>query len=45
MNLKIGDRVGEYKLVKILPDRIALEAMEDTFEVLLSDPNKPKQRI
>jgi len=45
MILKIGDRVGEYKLVKILPDRIALEAMEDTFEDLLYDPNKPKQRI
>ena len=45
MNLKIGDRIGEYKLVKILPDRIALEAMEDTFEVLLYDPNKPKQRV
>jgi hypothetical protein len=45
MTLKIGDRVGGYKLSKILPDRIALEAMEDTFEVLLYDPNKPKQRI
>ena len=45
MTLKIGDRIGEYKLAKILPDRIALEAMEDTFEVLLYDPNKPKQRI
>jgi len=45
MTLKIGDRVGGYKLSKILPDRIALEAVEDTFEVLLYDPNKPKQRI
>jgi hypothetical protein len=45
MTLKIGDRIGEYKLAKILPDRIALEAVEDTFEVLLHDPNKPKQRI
>ncbi len=45
MTLKIGDRIGEYKLAKILPDRIALEAVEDTFEVLLYDPNKPKQRV
>ena len=45
MILKIGDRIGEYKLAKILPDRIALEAMEDAFEVLLCDPAKPKKRI
>jgi hypothetical protein len=45
MALKIGDKVGKYKLAKILPDLIALEAVEDTFEVLLYDPNKPKQRI
>jgi hypothetical protein len=45
MTLKIGDKIGEYKLAKILPDRIALEAMEDTFEVLLYDPAKPKQRL
>jgi hypothetical protein len=45
MTLKIGDRIGEYKLSKILPDRIALEAIEDTFEVLLYDPNKPKHRV
>ena len=45
MTLKIGDRIGEYKLAKILPDRIALEAMEDTFEVLLYDPSKPKKRV
>jgi len=45
ITIKIGDRIGEYKLTKILPDRIALEAMEDTFEVLLYDPAKPKKRI
>jgi len=43
--VKLGDRIGEYKLAKILPDRIALEAMEDTFEVFLYDPAKPKKRI
>jgi hypothetical protein len=45
MTLRIGDKVGEYKLAKIFPDRIALEAAEDNFEVLLYDPNKPKQRV
>ena len=45
MTVKIGDRIGEYKLAKILPDRIALEAMADTFEVLLYDHTKPKKRI
>ncbi len=44
MTLKIGDRVGEYKLAKILPDRITMEAEGDTFEVLLYDPKIPKQR-
>ena len=29
MTLKVGDRVGEYKLAKILPDRIMMEAAED----------------
>jgi hypothetical protein len=45
MTAKIGDRVGDYKLGKILPDRIALEAPEDNFEVLLYDPKVPKKRI
>ena len=44
MTLKIGDRVGDYKVAKILPDRITMEAEEDTFEVLLYDPKAPKQR-
>ncbi len=43
--LRLGERIGEYRLSKILPDRIALEAMEDSFEVLLYDPAKPKARI
>jgi len=45
MTLKVGDRIGEYQLAKILPDRIMMEAPEDTFEVLLYDPNIPKKRI
>jgi hypothetical protein len=44
MTLKIGDRVGEYKMIKILPDRIAMEAGEDSFEVFLYDSNMPKRR-
>lgn len=44
MTLKIGDRVGEYKMTKILPDRITLEADQDRFEVLLFDPRSPKKR-
>ena len=45
MTAKIGDRIGDYKLGKILPDRIALEAPEDNFEVFLYDPKVPKKRI
>jgi hypothetical protein len=44
MTLKIGEQVGEYKLVKILSDRIVLAAPEDTIEVLLYDPKTPKKR-
>jgi hypothetical protein len=44
MTLKIGEQVGEYKLVKILFDRIMLEAPEDTLEVLLYDSKTPKKR-
>jgi hypothetical protein len=44
MTLKIGDRVGEYRLAKILPDRITMEAGEDAFDVLLYDANAPKKR-
>lgn len=42
--LKLGDQMGDYKLTKILPDRISLEAKEDSFEVLLFDPRFPKRR-
>jgi hypothetical protein len=43
--LKIGDMVGEYKLTKIMQDRIVMEAGEDSFEVLLYDPRTPKKRV
>ncbi len=44
MTLKLGERVGEYKLTKILSDRVTLEAQGDAFEVLLYDPKAPKKR-
>jgi len=43
--IKIGDSVGEYKLTKIMQDRIVLEGGEDSFEVLLYDPRSPKKRL
>ena len=43
--IRIGESVGEYKLTKIMPDRIVLEAGEDFFEVLLDDPRSPKKRV
>jgi hypothetical protein len=44
MSLKVGEKVGEYKLTKVSPDRITLEAEGDSFEVLLYDPEKIKKR-
>lgn len=44
MTIKIGDRVGEYRLSKISVDRITMEAGEDTYEVLLYDSSLPKKR-
>lgn len=42
--LKLGDPIGDYKITKILPDRITVEAPGDSFEVLLYDPRLPKKR-
>jgi len=39
-----GERIGEYKLVKISSDRVTLEAEGDTFEVLLYDQSMAKRR-
>lgn len=39
-----GERIGEYKLVKISSDRITLETEGDTFEVLLYDQSMAKKR-
>ena len=44
LSVKVGDKVGDYKLAKISSDRITLEAEGDAFEVLLYDPKSPKRR-
>lgn len=44
MSVKVGDQIGEFKVARILPDRIAMEAAGDSFEVLLYDLKAPKQR-
>jgi hypothetical protein len=43
--IRIGEMVGEYKLTKIMPDRIVMEGGDDSFEVLLHDPRAPKKRV
>jgi len=45
ITLKIGEKVGEYKLAKILPDRITMESGDDSFDVLLYDASAPKKRV
>jgi len=45
MTLKLGGKIGEYKLARIAEDRITLEAGGDSFEVLLYDPKKTKARV
>jgi type II secretory pathway component PulC len=45
LTVKVGERIGGYKLAKIMPDRIAMESSGDTFEVLLYDSKKPKKRM
>jgi hypothetical protein len=42
--VKKGERIGEYKVVKISFDRVTLEADGDSFEVLLYDPSMSKRR-
>lgn len=44
LTLKAREKIGEYELTKILPDRILLESEGDSFEVLLYDAAKPKPR-
>ncbi len=42
--VKVGDRIGDYRVSKILPDRIVVEVPGDSFEALLFDPRFPKNR-
>jgi type II secretory pathway component PulC len=44
MSVKVGDKVGEYQVAKISPDRITLENEGDSFDVLLYDASQPKKR-
>ncbi len=44
ITLKIGEKIGGYRLAKVSPDRIMLEHNGDSFEVLLYDPKAPKKR-
>ncbi len=43
--IKLGEKVGAYKVSRISPDRITLEREGDHFDVLLFDPSKPKKRM
>jgi len=43
--VKVGDPIGDYKVEKILEDRIVMTNGGDSFEVLLYDPGAPKKRI
>jgi hypothetical protein len=43
--VKVGDRIGDYKVAQILDDRIVIENAGDSFEVLLYDPSAPKRRM
>jgi type II secretory pathway component PulC len=45
LNLKVGEKIGEYTLTKILPDRITMKGDGDTFEVLLYDYKNPKRYV
>jgi hypothetical protein len=45
ITLKLGERIGEYKLTKISSDRVTLETDGDSFEVFLYDPKMPKRRV
>ncbi len=44
LTLKVGEKIGGYKLARVHPDRITLQNTNDSFEVLLYDPKSPKKR-
>jgi hypothetical protein len=43
--IKLGEKIGDYKVTNISSDRITLEVDGDRFEVLLYDSRTPKKRI
>jgi hypothetical protein len=45
VTIKLGERIGEYKLTKVLSDRVILETEGDSFEIFLYDPKMPKKRM
>jgi hypothetical protein len=45
ITVKVGERIGDYKVSKIFSDKITLESEGDHFEVLLYDPKMPKKRM
>jgi type II secretory pathway component PulC len=45
ITVKIGEKIGGYKLARIQPDRITMESNGDSFEVLLYDSRNPKKRM
>jgi len=45
LHLTVGEKIGEYRLAKILPDRITMEGNGDSFEVLLNDSKNPKRHM
>ena len=42
--VKLGEKIGDYKVTNISSDRITLEVDADRFEVLLYDSRTPKKR-
>jgi hypothetical protein len=43
--IRVGEKIGDYKVANISSDRITLEVDGDRFEVLLYDSRTPKKRI
>ena len=44
MTVKVGDKVGDYTVAKILEDRITMGTNGDSFDVLLYDPARQRKR-
>ncbi len=42
--MELGETIDEFKLAKILSDRIVVEGQNDSFEVFLYNPKAEKRR-